>query len=240
MAAPTAYRDIWEKKPGLRAVYNDIYDRIGAQMRPGSALEIGGGSGNLKERRPDTVSTDIQFAPWLDAVCDAQRLPFPARQFDNVVMVDVLHHIEFPLHALREFHRVLRPDGRLICCEPAITPLGGLFYRLFHEEPVDMSADPLVEGTVTEGRDPWLSNQAIPTLLAGKYRERLKALLPGLELAALERFSFLAYPLSGGFQEWSLLPQSLAGRLLSAEWKLRKLFGPLAAFRLLAVYRRVA
>ena len=71
-------------------------------------------------------------------------------------------------------------------------------------------------------------------------RARLKALLPGLELAALERFSFLAYPLSGGFQEWSLLPQALAGPLLSTEWKMRKFLGPLAAFRLLAVYRRAA
>jgi len=238
VAAPTAYRDVWQRKPALRAVYGDIYHRIGAQMNAGRTLEIGGGSGNLKALRPQTISTDIQFAPWLDAVCDAQRLPFAAEQFDNVVMVDVLHHIEFPLHALQEFHRVLRPDGRLIFCEPAITPLGGLFYRLFHEEPVDMSADPLAEGTISEGRDPWLSNQAIPTLLTGKYRDRLATLLPGLQLATIERFSFLAYPLSGGFKQWSLLPSALAQPLLSAEWSVRRLLGPLAAFRLLAVYRR--
>jgi SAM-dependent methyltransferase len=240
VTAPAAYRDIWQRKPALRAVYGDIYRRIGAQMNPGRTLEIGGGSGNLKALRPQTVSTDIQFAPWLDAVCDAQRLPFAAGQFDNVVMVDVLHHIEFPLQALREFYRVLRPGGRLIFCEPAITPLGGLFYRLFHEEPVDMSADPLAEGTISAGRDPWLSNQAIPTLLTGKYRDRLADLLPGLQLAEMERFSFLAYPLSGGFKEWSLLPEAIAKPLLAAEWRMRKLLGPFAAFRLLAVYRHLA
>ena len=58
-------------------------------------------------------------------------------------MVDVLHHIESPLRLFAEAARVLRPGGRLIACEPAITPLSGLFYRRFHDEPVDMSADPL-------------------------------------------------------------------------------------------------
>ena len=56
--SPTA--TIWQRKPALRAVYGDIYRRIGAQMAPGRTLEIGGGSGNLKALRAATVSTDIQ------------------------------------------------------------------------------------------------------------------------------------------------------------------------------------
>lgn len=102
-----------------------------------------------------------------------------------------------------------------------------------------MSADPLTAGTISADRDPWESNQAIPTLLVGRFRKQLGALLPGLELVKAERFAFLAYPLSGGFQEWSLLPEVVAQPLLAAEWSLRRLFGWLAAFRLLAVYRKL-
>lgn len=238
MSGPERYREIWRRKPALRAVYGDIYRRIGVYRRPGRTLEIGGGSGNLKDFTPDVVSTDILPVPWLDAVCDAQRLPFAEGSFANIILVDVLHHLERPVRFFAEAERVLEPDGRLIFCEPAITPLGGLVYRFFHHEPVDMRADPLADGPITPGRNPYDSNQAIPTLLTGRYRAALAEKVPNLVLAALERFSFAAYLLSGGFRSWSLLPRFAANPMLRLEWALRRAFGPLAALRLLAVYAK--
>lgn len=235
---PASYRQMWGRKPVLRAVYGDIYRRILDAALSGPILEIGGGSGNFKSFAPQTVSTDIVSAPWLDAVCDAQRLPFASESFSNIVMVDVIHHVENPLRAMKEFHRVLRDGGRLIFCEPCITPLSGIFYRLFHEEPVDMSTDPLESGAITASKDPWESNQAIPTLLIERYRNALARELPGLELISVDRFAFLGYPLSGGFRPWCLLPEIAVRPLLSAEWGLRHVLGRLAAFRLLAVYQR--
>ena len=237
---PTEYRSVWDRKPVLRVVYSDIYRRIINATMPGPILEIGGGSGNFKQFAPATISTDIMPAPWLDAVCDAQRLPFAAEAFANVVMVDVLHHIEYPARAMNEFARVLRRGGRLIFCEPAITPLSGIFYRLFHEEPVDMSADPLEEGALTQNKNPWDSNQALPTLLTGRYRAQTQKAVPDLALRSVQRFSFLGYPLSGGFKPWSLLPEAIAPALLRAEWSVRTVLGPLAAFRLLAIYEKNA
>ena len=237
---PLRYREIWRRKPALRAVYGDIYRRIAAHSRPGRTLEIGGGSGNLKEFAPDVVSTDILPAPWLDALCDAHCLPFADASFANIVLFDVLHHLERPARFFAEAERVLAPGGRLIVCEPAITPLGGLVYRFFHHEPVNMRADPLADGPLTPGRDPYDSNQAVPTLLTGRYREALAAKVPNLPLVTLERFSFAAYLLSGGFRAWSLLPAFAAGPLLRLEWAVRRVFGPLAALRLLAVYAKRA
>jgi SAM-dependent methyltransferase len=237
---PETYRDIWQRKPALREIYADIYRRIVAAAIPGSILEIGAGSGNFKAFAPHAISSDIMPAPWLDLVCDAQRLPFPDASFANLVMIDVLHHVESPIRFLREIDRVLQPGGRLIFCEPAITPLSGIFYRLFHEEPVDMAVDPLGVETISADKDPWDSNQAIPTLLVGKYRDVVAHAIPGLKFESLDWFSFAAYALSGGFQPWCALPNAMARPLLRLEWLSRHLFGRLAAFRLLAVYSKRA
>ncbi len=236
--SPEDYRATWNRKPSLRAVYNDIYHRILAAAVPGPILEIGGGSGNLKQSAPDVVSTDIVSAPWLDLVCDAQRLPFRDGAFANVVMVDVLHHIESPRYAVTEIARVLKPGGRFICCEPAITPISAVFYRMFHPEPFDMSADPLASASISADKNPWDSNQAIPTLLVSRFRGEFAKIVPELTLRSVDWFSFIAYPLSGGFRPWSLLPNAAAGPLLRIEWSLRGLLGRFAAFRLLAVYEK--
>jgi hypothetical protein len=42
------YRAIWQRKPVLRVIYNDFYDRIAATCVPGVTIELGRGSGNLK------------------------------------------------------------------------------------------------------------------------------------------------------------------------------------------------
>ena len=72
------YLNIWERKPVLRMIYDDFYDRIVEQCVSGITVEMGGGIGNLKRRLPHVIATDIQFADWLDCVADAQYLPFAA------------------------------------------------------------------------------------------------------------------------------------------------------------------
>jgi SAM-dependent methyltransferase len=234
----TNYRRAWDEKPVLRRVYNDFYDRIKSACVAGPSVEIGGGIGQFKSRFPDVVATDIQTAPWLDVVADAQELPFGDNAFANIVMVDVLHHIEFPLLFLREAARVLRPGGRCIMVEPAITPGSTVFYRLLHPEPVRMSDDPLREGAPAADRDPYDSNQAIPTLLVGRERKRLKKLVPTLSLVRSDWFALAAYPLSGGFKPWSLLPDKLGQYLLAFERKVEPLIGRALAFRVLIVFEK--
>ena len=229
----TDYRAVWNDKPVLRLVYGDIFERIARQCGPGPTLEIGGGIGNLKEHLPELWSSDIQFGRHLDLVADGQRLPFPDGALGNIVMLDVLHHLEYPVSFLREAARVLRPGGRIVMVEPAITPLSYLFYHLVHEEPVDMSVDPLLEGAPDPARDPYASNQAIPTLLATKYRRHLEARVPELKISAVEWFAPFVYPMSGGFKRWSLLTSSAAKAGLALEKSMEKWFGRGCAFRML-------
>jgi len=42
------YRAIWQRKPALRVIYNDFYDRITATCVPGATIEIGGGGATSK------------------------------------------------------------------------------------------------------------------------------------------------------------------------------------------------
>ncbi|HXW25407.1 MAG TPA: class I SAM-dependent methyltransferase [Xanthobacteraceae bacterium] len=234
------YGQIWDRKPVLRVVYEDFYRRLAAECRRGPTIEIGGGIGNLKQRLDGVITTDIQFAPWLDCVADAQRLPFAAGSAANIVMVDVLHHLEFPAAFFREAERVLRPGGRLLMVEPAITYGSTLFYRLFHHEPVRTSADALADGTPDPRRDPYDSNQAIPTILTTRDRGRFHARFPALRIARVDWFAFAAYPLSGGFQRWSLVSAGFARRLLRMERAIEPVLGPLAAFRMMIVVEKSA
>jgi SAM-dependent methyltransferase len=234
----TEYRAIWDRKPVLRLVYDDFYDRIAAACRPGRSIEIGGGIGNLKRRLADVAATDIQSAPWLDCVADAQRLPFADACAANIVMVDVLHHLEFPAVFFREAARVLQPGGRVLMVEPAITWGSSLFYRFLHHEPVRTSADVLGDGEPDPRRDPYDSNQAIPTLLATRDRERFHRLFPTLHITSVQWFSFAAYPLSGGFQPWSLVREGVARRMLRIERTLEPMLGRLTGFRMLLMVEK--
>lgn len=232
------YRSVWERKPVLRTVYGDIFDRIASRAVPGTTLEIGGGIGNLKERIGDLISSDIQFAPWLDLVADAQKLPFADGALSNIVMLDVLHHIEFPALLFREASRVLRPGGRIIMAEPGITFGSKLFYRLLHHEPVQMDADPLLEGAPDRTRNPYDSNQAIPTLLATTYREQFHSRFPNLRISETQWFSFVAYPFSGGFRPWSLMSEPMARVVLWLEKHIEGAIGRHFGFRLLTVVEK--
>lgn len=234
------YARVWERKPVLRVIYDDFYERLAAECLPGLTIEIGGGICNLKQRLGDVVTTDIQFAPWLDCVADAQRLPFAAACAANVVMVDVLHHLEFPAAFFHEVERVLVPGGRAIMVEPAITWGSTLFYRLFHHEPVRTSATVLAQGRPNAGRDPYEANQAIPTILATRDRERFHEQFPALRIRRVDWFALAAYPLSGGFQRWSLLSASMARRLLHIERGIEPLLGRHAGFRMLIVIEKAA
>jgi SAM-dependent methyltransferase len=228
----------WFRKPALRAIYKDLYRRIERCRVSGPTLEIGAGSGNF--RAADVISSDISYAPWLDVVADAHRLPFRDGSLANIVMIDALHHLEFPRAFFREALRALQPGGRIVMVEPAITAVSWAFYRFIHREPVRMGDDPLAEGVPAGGRDPFEANQAIPTLLVGRHRCRFAVFFPELALRRIEWLSLFAYPLSGGFQPWSAVPARLVGPLLRLEDALAPLVGRWMGFRVLIMMERAA
>ena len=175
----------------------------------------------------------------IDIVADAQQLPFPAGAFDNIVMLDVLHHIPRPALFFDEAARVLKNGGRLVVIEPAITPGSYLVYRFFHPEPFDLSADPLRDAPLSSER-PYDSNQAIPTLVATRRRQAFQQRYPELAIRDVRWLSFWAYPLTGGLRKWSLLSERMAKLLIRIEDQIPNYLGRWIAFRLMIVFQRQA
>jgi SAM-dependent methyltransferase len=233
-----AQRATWQEKPALRAVYEHLYEKMAAVCIPGRTLEIGGGSGNFSDFVPGVITTDIQRVPWLDVVCDAHRLPFEEASFDNIVMFDVLHHFDRPRRFFSEAARVLRPGGRVVMMEPMITPVSWPVYQYLHPEPVRLREDPLEDGDPKSGKDPFDANQAIPMLLFRHGGGALTRACPSLRLQEFHYLGLWAYPLSGGFRRWTLIPKSLVPPVLWLEDKVASFLGPMFAFRLMAVVEK--
>ena len=123
--------------------------------------------------------------------------------------------------------------------EPRITWGSGLFYRMFHDEPVGMTAD---RGLLDPDKDPYDANQAIPTpLFQGRAcQAQFEAAFLDLAVKAVERLACIAYPLSGRFRSLSLIPVGAAGASGVLENILGPVLKPLMAFRLFVVFEKRA
>ena len=237
------HRRVWQRKPVLRRIYNEeFFARMISFRKPGGiCVEVGGGPGFLRQLLPGVVSTDLIWCPWLQAVADAQKLPFRPASVSNVFGLDVLHHLAAPMRFLEEAGRILVPSGRLILVEPWITPFSHFIYRYLHQEDCDLSARPLdaaSDPSVNE-KKPFDGNQAIPFLLfRSRSRQKTMDLLPNFHPLVIEQFCLFAYLFSFGFKPLNLLPEFLYPIVSSFERATLPLWRSLAAMRVLVVLEK--
>ena len=231
------HQTVWQKKPILRLLYTEWYREIVSWLRPGRTLEVGGGTGNLKEFFPGVLCTDVVSLPWLDAVADAQSLPFKANSLTNIVLFDTLHHIENVRLFFDEALRTLQPKGRVVIMDPYVSVLSWPIYHFLHPEPVDLGQDPFQLQLPREDRSPFDANQAIATLIFERSFETFCRQYPQFKRLHFRRLAFFAYPLSGGFDHPSLLPVFLVRPVLALE-RVLHCFNRFFAFRVLIVLEK--
>lgn len=231
------HRAIWAHKRVLKTIYRDWYSEIARAVKPGKTLEIGGGSGNLKEYLPTIITSDIVPLPWLDLALDAHALPFPSESLSNIVLFDVLHHLENPATLLDELLRVLQAGGRAIFMEPYVSLASYFVYRFLHPEPLKLVQDPFELTEYSADRQPFDANQAIPTLIFFRFKDRFQSRYPNLKIKERKRIAFFAYPLSGGFEHRSLLPFRAVKPLLAME-RFLSFLSPILAFRSFVVLEK--
>ena len=212
--------DIWQNKNVLRLIYQEWFKWM-AEMRSkiaGVTLEIGGGSGGLKSSFPDIYSSDVSFCPRLDLCLNAEQVPFKNDSLSNIVGFDIIHHMHNPLALFSEAERCLKRGGRLILIEPYLTPFSRIGWCL-HSEPIDFKVDIFKKND--NGNPPAKficeSNQAVPTILFKKEFKRFLESFPRLKIITRKPFSYLAYPLSGGFEGKQLLPSRVYPFLAKVE-----------------------
>lgn len=124
---------------GRRRIISSFLAQINANSeRPHKILDVGCGTGaNLEMLSQFGEAEGIDVSREALAFCrqrglrnvregEAERLPFPDNSFDLVTGLDVVEHLDNDLAGLKEMHRVLRPQGRILLFVPAFMFLWGV------------------------------------------------------------------------------------------------------------------
>lgn len=235
-------REAWQRRPLLRAVYQDFHQLIASRLcrgLEGLTVELGSGIGSIQQTVPGCITTDLFPNPWLDRQENAYQLSFADHSVANLILFDVWHHLEFPGTALAEFRRVLLPGGRLIVFEPAMGLLGRLVYSLGHHEPVTFHQPVTWFAPAGFKADaaPYFAAQsrAHRLFIQGEQREQLT----GWQVIETRPLASLAYLASGGFSKPQLCPAALHPCLRRLDALLSRM-PSLFAVRLLVVLEKTA
>jgi SAM-dependent methyltransferase len=99
---------------------------------PGRALDVGAGRGTA------AIASLANDAGLPIEVCRqrSERLPYPDGHFDVVFARAALHHIRDLAAAIREFHRVLKPGGRMIAVREHVISRAGDLQAFLDRHPL--------------------------------------------------------------------------------------------------------
>lgn len=213
------HRRAFQSNRAVRELYTRWYGKVAAALPPrglGPWVELGSGPGLAKEFIPELELSDVVRAPWHDHRISAEKLPFEASSLGAIVLFDVLHHLPAPSKFFAEATRVLRAGGRVVICEPYVSPLSYPVYRFLHEEGLSAKVDPF-DAAARPHKDPFEGNQIVPKLIFCDRRAEFEGRFPDLHIERVEYLSGPSYPASGGFAHRPFIPTAAWRALVSVE-----------------------
>lgn len=210
------HKKIIKNKKALQLVYRNFYQRITFQLAnipPGKIVELGSGAGFLKDTIPNLVTSDVIIGPGIDKVISATKIPFADKSITAFVMLNVFHHIKYPVKALKEMSRCLKKNGKIIMIEPSNSIWSKFVYRHFHHEDFNIKAGWEISG---KGR---LSNanMALPWIVFQRDRIIFEKKFPNLKIKLYRLHTPFSYLVSGGLSKSQFLPSCCLSILLKLE-----------------------
>lgn len=193
------------QKKFLEQIYIEWYKRIKKETADQSnlILEIGSGAGFLDQFIQRLLKTEVFYLSNLDAVLNAEDMPFQKQSVSSVVMTDVFHHLPNPKTFLSEVIRILPVGGKLVMIEPWVSKWSSLIYPRFHHEPFN----PQMNGWEFPSSGPLSgSNQALPWIVFQRDREIFEKKFPELRVIRIQPMLPFRYLLSGGVSLRSFMP----------------------------------
>jgi len=229
-------RSIIRNKAFLRQVYINWYKTLNVLLPPeeGPILELGSGSGFLKDFIPNLITSDIFQIEGMGLVLDGQRLPFKNDSLQGMVMVDVLHHIPDVTSFFTEATRCIKPCGAIVMVEPWITRWSGFIFRYLHHEPYRPETK---QWDFAGGGPLSQANLALPWILFSRDRKEFQRRFPKWRIKQVTLHTPLCYLLSGGVSLRNMLPGCLFGPCRQIENMLTPWMSSLAMFATIALVR---
>ena len=91
------------------------------RVEKGQALILDVGCG--RNKYPGAIGVDYNPDTAADVLCNLDRPPYPFADslFDEVRAIHVIEHVADVLAAMKEFHRLARPGGRIVVVTPHYT-----------------------------------------------------------------------------------------------------------------------
>ncbi len=80
-------------------------------MKPPRTLDVGCGI----NKYPGAIGIDRNPATHADVLCDLDHIPYPFadNSFDQLRAIHVIEHVSDVIRSMEEFHRLVRPGGRV-------------------------------------------------------------------------------------------------------------------------------
>jgi SAM-dependent methyltransferase len=198
-------RQIVQSKPFLKAIYDEWYGILAAQLPAidGPVLELGSGAGYCEQFIPGLITSEILFCPGVGLVADAQQLPFADASLRGIVFTDVLHHMPEARRFFAEAARTLRPGGKILMIEPWVSGWSRFVYTRLHHEPFQPSA---LDWAFPSTGPLSGANGALPWIVFARDRAKFEGEFPQFAIERIRPFMPLRYLLSGGVAMRSLMP----------------------------------
>jgi SAM-dependent methyltransferase len=204
-------RDIYKKKKVIKLVYNNYYSLIKNNLLKKNnydILEIGSGGGNIKNVIPECITSDQFKNRNIDRIENIYKIKFKNNSLSNIILIDVFHHLEFPLVALNEIERVLIKNGKLIMIEPAMGLIPRIIYKIFHYEPngFNIKINRCKKLPINTNFKKYFASQSFPWRIFFLNEINLKKKFNKKKITLFSDFAFL---LSGGYSYRSFYPEKL-------------------------------